>query len=111
MHRAEVLVLRTDSNHLVYYLDCIRVFGVQTCDESVGIARLYHHHTKVVALKHLIVSLLESIAVALTLLCQYAGITFAALLLIGMTQVHNLDAIQIQIQFLGHLLDHLVVTQ
>ena len=38
MHRAEVLVLRTDSNHLVYYLDCIRVFGVQTCDESISIA-------------------------------------------------------------------------
>ena len=54
-------------------------------------ACLDHHHTEVVALEHLIVGLLEGVAVALALLGEDAGITLAALLLGGMAQIDNLD--------------------
>ena len=92
MHGSEMLVFRTDTDDLINYLDGIRVFGVETCDECIGLACLYHHHAKVVALEHLVISLLEGVAFTLTLLCEDAGITLTAFLLGGMAQIDNLNS-------------------
>ena len=101
----------TDADDLVDHLDGVGVLGVKTRDEGIGLARLHHHHAEVVTLEHLVVSLLEGVAVALAFLSQDAGIALTTLLFAGMAQVDNLDALQVEVELLGHLLDHLVVTQ
>ena len=111
MHSAEVLELRTDTNDLVDNFDGVRILSVETGDEGVSFARLDHHHTKIVALEHLVVSLLIGVTLALALLSQDASITLTTFLLRWVAQVYNLDAFQREVQFLGHLGDDLVITQ
>src|SRR5574344_1938692 len=98
MHRTEMLVFRTDANYLFCHLDSVAVFGIETREESISLASLHHHHTEVVAFKHLIVSLLEGVSVALAFLGQDTCITLAALLLVRMTQVDNLDTVEVEVQ-------------
>ena len=109
MHSAEVLVLRTDTDYLLGYLGRVRVLGVETSNKGIGLARLNHHHTEIVALEHLIVGLLIGVAVALTLLSEDSGIALTTLLLVGVTQVDNLDAVQREVKALGEFHDYLVV--
>ena len=89
-----MLVLRTDADDLLHHLHRVGVLSVETCDESVGLACLHHHHAKVVALEHLVVGFLESVAFALALLSEDTGVTLPALLLRGMAQIDNLDAFE-----------------
>ena len=91
MHGSEVLVFRTDTDDLVDYLDGIGVFCIKASDEGVSFACLDHHHTEVVAFEHLIIGLLEGIAVALTLLGEDVGITLTTFLFGGMAQIHDLN--------------------
>ena len=97
MHRTEVFVLRTDANDLLDDLDGVRILGVESCYKGIGLARLDHHHTEIVTLEHLVVSLLEGITLALALLCQNVGITLTTFLFRGMTQIDNLDTFDVQV--------------
>ena len=111
MHGTKVLVLRTDANHFVHYLDGVGILGIESCQESICLTSLYHHHAEVVAFKHFIVGLLEGIAFALTFLSQDTGIALAALLFRRMAQVDNLNTVNVQVELVGQFLNHLIVTQ
>ena len=90
----------TDTDDLVDNLDGVRVLGIKTSDIGIGLTRFDHHHAKIVALEHLIVSLLEGITLTLVLFRQDAGVTFTALLLRRMAQVNNLDAFKRKVKSL-----------
>ena len=111
MHRTEVLVFRTDTYHLLSHLDGIGIFRVQTGDESISLASLYHHHTEVVAFEHLVVSLLERVTVTLTLLGEDTCIALTAFLLAGMTEVDNVNTLHVQVERVGQFLNGLLITQ
>ena len=111
MHGAEGLEFVAHADNLLSHLDGVAVLGVEAGNEGVGIACLDHHHTEVVALKHLVVRLLEVCSLAGTLLREDAGIALAALSLAVVAQVDDLDALKAQVELLGQLLDALVVTQ
>ena len=111
MHGSEVIVFGTDANDFLDHLDGVRIFGVKTCDVSIGIACLNHHHTEIVALEHLVVGLLEGVAVALALVGENHGIALTTLLLGGMAQVDNLDTVDVEVEFLCQFGDNLIVAQ
>ena len=92
VHGSECLVLITDADNVLGYLDGIAVLGVETCDECISITLLNHRHTEVVALVHLIVSLFEAVTLAGTLLCQVLGKLGTATLFVVSTHIYNLDA-------------------
>ena len=94
VHGAEMFVFGTDADYFLGHLDGVAVLSVEAGDESVRFARLHHHHAEVVALKHLVVGFFVSSAFAGTLLCQDAGIAFAAGSFVGVAQVDNLNAFQ-----------------
>ena len=106
-----MLEFRTDANNFFDNLHRIRVLSIETRNVGIGLTSLNHHHTKVVAFEHLIVRLLDSIALTLSFLCQYAGIAFTTLLLRRMAQVDNLDAIDTQVELGCQFGDVLVVAQ
>lgn len=66
MHCCKCAILLTNTNHLLRNLDSVRILSVKTGDERVGVACLNHHHTEVVALVHLVVCLLEGVALTCT---------------------------------------------
>ncbi len=102
VHSGKRLILLADADNLLSHLDGVGVFGVKAGDESIRIARLHHHHAEVVALVHFVVSLLEGVALAGTLLGEVLGIGgTSALLLVG-THVDKLDAIEVELQTLSH---------
>ena len=94
VHGTEMLVLRTDADYLLGYLDGVGVFSVQTGNESISFSGFYHHHTEVVAFEHLVVRFLEVGALAGTLLGKDTGITFTARSFVRMAEVDNLDTFQ-----------------
>ena len=111
MHSGKGVILFAYADNLLGHLDGVRVLGVQTGDKRVGIASLYHHHTKVVALVHLVVSLLKCVALARTLLGKMLSIgCTTALLLIG-THVYKLNTIKVKLQALGHTAQTVGVAQ
>ena len=75
------------------------------------LAGLNHHHTEIVALKHLVVGFLESVALTLALLGKYACIAFTAVVLVVVAQIYYLNAVEIKVEFLGKLHYTLVVAQ
>ena len=97
MHGTEMFVLWANAYDLVDNFDGIRVLGVKTSYESVSLTSFNHHHAKVVAFKHLVVSFLEGVSLSLTLLGQNACIAFAAVLFGRVAQVDNLYAVNIQV--------------
>ena len=109
MHRAESLEFRAHADDLLHHLQRVGVFRVKAGDEGIGIAGLHHHHAKVVALKHLVVGFLEGVAVTLALLGEDTGIALTALGLAVVAQVHDLYALQAQLELGGQLLYALVV--
>ena len=111
MYRSEVVVFWSDADDLLGHLDSIGELGVYTRDEGVCLTCLHHHHAEVVALEHLIVCLLEVIALAAAFVGQYLSITLAAFALTVVTEVHYLDALQRYVQLLCFLLYHLLVAQ
>ena len=91
MHGTESLIWLTDSDYIFCHLNSIAVLCVKTSDECVSITLFYHRHTEVVALVHFIISFLEAVALASTLLCQMLGkLSTAALFVIG-THIYNLN--------------------
>ena len=94
MHCCKCAILLTNTNHLLRNLDGVRILSVKTGDECIGIARFYHHHTEVVALIHLVVCLLEGVALTCTLLREMLSVCgTASLLLIG-THVYDVNALK-----------------
>ena len=102
MHSGEGVILLADANHFFSHLDGVRVFRVKTSDECVSITRLHHHHAEVVTLVHLVVCLLEGIALTCTLLGKVLGVSGAASLLLVGTHVYQLYAVKIELQTLSH---------
>ena len=111
VHGAEVLVARTYADDLFRHLDGIAVFGVQSGNESIRLSSFHHHHAEVVALKHLVVGFFVGYSFTGTLFGKNAGIAFAASGLIGMAQVHNFNAFQIEFQFFCQFLYGFVISQ
>ena len=111
VHRGRRLELRLYANHLVHYLQRVAIACVETGDEGIGLARLHHHHSEVVALIHLVTCLLQRVALALALLSEDLGIAMTAVVLRRMAQVHHLDTVKVQVEFVGELGDNLIVTQ
>ena len=72
---------------------------------------LYHRHTEVVALIHLVVSLLEGITLTSTLLSQVLSEGSTATLLVIGTHIYNLDALQVELQAVGNTLQAVWVAQ
>ena len=101
MHCGECAVLVADADHLLGYLDGIRILGVKTGDERVGVSRLYHHHTEVVALVHLVVGLFKGVALSCALLCEVLSVSSAAALLLVSAHVDDLHARKVEFQTIG----------
>ena len=111
VHSGECAEFRTYADNLLCHLDGVGVFGVQSGDECVSIACLYHHHTEVVALVHLIVSLLKGVALTSTLLGKMLCVCgTSALLLIG-THVNQFNTVEIKLQALSHTTQAVGVAQ
>ena len=102
VHCGKRIILFAYADNLLGYLDGVRVFSIQTCDESVGITSLNHHHTEVVALVHLIVSLLKGIALTSTLLCKMLGVCGTSTLFLVGTHIYKLNAVKVQLQAFSH---------
>ena len=111
VHCCKGAVALLHADNLLGNLDGIGILCIKTCHESIGIACLDHHHAEVVALEHLVIGLLECITLALTLVGKDMCITLAALALIRMTQVDNLDAFKVQAILGRYIGDNLIVTQ
>ena len=84
VHSTEVLELRTNADDFFDNLYSIRILRIQASNESIGLTCLDHHHTKVIALEHLVIGLLESVTFTLALLGQDTCIALTALLLARM---------------------------
>ena len=110
VHGAEVGVTGLYADDFFGHLDGIAVFGVQSGDESVGFACLYHHHTEVVAFEHLVVGFFVGDTFACAFFGQDTCIAFAARRFVGMAQVDNLDTFQTEVELLGEFFDSFVVT-
>ena len=110
VHGTEMLVFRTDADYFFGYLDGIAVFGVQSGDESVGLAGFHHHHTEVVALEHLVVGFFVGNAFAGTLFGKDTCITLAAFRFVRMAQVYDFDAFEAEVEFFRQFLDCFVIT-
>ena len=106
-----MVVLRTDADNLLGTLDSVRELGIYACDECVSVACLNHHHTEVVTLEHLVVCLLEGVTLTLELVRENLSITLTTVTLTVMTEVYDLNAIKVELEFLCLLLNHLVVTE
>ena len=102
VHCAKVVVAFAHTNNLACHLEGVRVFGVKTRDECIGLASLYHHHAKVVALVHLVLSLLGGIALALHFLGKDLRIAVAALVLGVVAQIEYFDAVEVEFQLFGN---------
>ena len=111
VHRAEVFVLRTDADDLLGHLYRVAVFSVESRNEGISLPRLHHHHAEVVAFEHLVVGLLEGVAVACALLREDVSVAFASFLLVGVAQVDDFQSLDVEVQLLSHLRNHLVVAQ
>ena len=111
VHGSEGLVSVADADYVLSHLDGVAILGVETSDECICIALLNHRHTEVVALVHLIISLLEAVALASTLLCQVLGKLGTATLLVVGTHIHNLDVREIELQAASHTVQTVWITQ
>ena len=90
VHSAKVFVLRTYAYDILCSLQGRGKLGIYASDESIGIARLHHHHAEVVAVKHLVVGLLEVVALTLSLVGKHLCVALAGLVQVVMTQVYYL---------------------
>ena len=103
VHRSEVVIALADANHFLGHLNGVGIFRVKTGDESVGIARLHHHHAEVVALVHLVDGFLQRVALALLLLRQDFGIALTALRLTVVAKIEHLNTVEVEFHVFGHL--------
>ena len=110
VHRAEVLVLRADADDFFGHLDGIAVFGVQSGDECVGFAGFHHHHAEIVAFEHLVVGLFIGNAFAGAFFGEDACIAFAAFRFVGVAQVYDFDAFEVEVELFCQFLDGLVIS-
>ena len=106
-----MVVPLADANNLACHLKGVRVFGVKTCDEGISFACFHHHHAKVVALIHLVLSFLRSVALTFHLLGKELCIAVATFVLRVVAQVQDFDAIKVQLQFLSCLTNLYVIAQ
>ena len=104
-------MLGLDAYDFIGNLYGVRVACIQSCDEGVCVAGLYHHHTEIVAFEHLVVGFLICESIALTLLCQYPCISLAARRLVGVAEINYLYAVKAQLQLVGKLVYSFVVAQ
>ena len=93
----KMLVGRTDTNNFLGHFDDACSLGVKTGDKGIGIARFYHHHTKVIALVHLVVCNLQGAAVAAVALSENACIFFAFAGHGIVTQIDNLNTGEVEV--------------
>ena len=87
VHCTEMVELWIDSNYFLCHIGSVPVLARQACYQSVGVAGFHHHHAEIIALIHLVVSLLERAAFALFFSGKYGRIPFAALHLVVVAQV------------------------
>ena len=111
MHCGKSTVALLHANHLLGNLDGVRELCIEACHKSIGITCLNHHHTKIIALEHLVIGLLYGITLTLTLCCQNLGITLATIALVRVTQIHNLNTIKAETKFCSNLCDYLIITK
>ncbi|CCY03344.1 unknown [Prevotella sp. CAG:924] len=111
VHGSEVLVFRTDADHLLGDLDRIGILRIEAGDERVGIALFHHGHSEVVAFVHLVIGLFEGIALTGALLGKVFGVCGASSLLLIGSHVDDLHAGQVELQTVGQTVQTIGITQ
>lgn len=111
MHRCKMAVVRTYANHVAGNRRHLRVVGICSRHKGIGIACLNHHHTEIIAVKHLLQSLAARIAVASALLSEHRRIARTAFRLAVMADIYNLDAVKAHAESAGTLFYHLLVAE
>ena len=111
MHCAEVFVFWTNANNIFCNLYGIAVFRVESCNHSISIATLNHRHTKVVSFVHFVVSLIESVTFACTLLRQVLCVIGSASLFLVGTHINELNASQVELQSVRYAFNAVGVSQ
>ena len=111
VHCAKMVETLAYADNVFGNLDSVAVTGVNACDKGIGVAGFYHHHTKVVAVEHLVVGLLESHTLTLAFFGEDFGVTFAAVGFAVGTEVDDFDAVEVEFEFFGYLGDFLGVAE
>ena len=111
MHGGEVVVTVLDTDNLTGNLTCRIICGTCSGDESIGIACFHHHHTEIVAVKHLIKGAFKVFALTLTFGGEHISVTLTAGSFTVVTEVNDLYTVDIYAETLRTFADHLLVAE